>query len=197
MSRRIENKYQLSKSEFLLLQSKLKLLGMEEIFPERLVKSCYFDTNNLTLFNQSEEGILPRKKLRIRWYNNLLKFQKELKISSVEGRFKTTEILHEISNIREVFDLRIVEPDYGILVPKVVISYRRNYYKFHNLRITFDHTINFENPVLDNTFCVPEPYCVMEVKAPVSTGEAYIQKLIPLSTSRFSKYCRGIIAIGR
>lgn len=197
MSRRIENKYQLTKSEFLLLQYELEMLGMEEMHPERLVKSCYFDTNNLTLFHQSEEGTLPRKKIRVRWYNNLLKFQKELKISSLEGRFKTTEILHQISDIHEVYDLRILERDYGMLVPKIVISYRRNYYKYHNLRITFDHAINFENAASDAAFCMPEPFCVMEVKAPVSVSEAYIQDLIPLSTSRFSKYCRGIKAIGR
>ena len=41
------------------------------------------------MFVDSEEGVLPRKKVRVRWYNNdLTNLQYEEKTSSIEGRFK-------------------------------------------------------------------------------------------------------------
>ena len=41
------------------------------------------------MFADSEEGVLPRKKVRVRWYNNdLSDLQYEEKTSSIEGRFK-------------------------------------------------------------------------------------------------------------
>ena len=57
--------------------------------PSRQVNSIYFDTPKLDFYTASEEGILPRKKIRIRWYNeNTNKVFKETKISSIEGRYK-------------------------------------------------------------------------------------------------------------
>ena len=42
-----------------------------ELYPSRTINSVYFDTNDLRLFFESEEGLLPRKKLRIRWYDTV------------------------------------------------------------------------------------------------------------------------------
>ena len=49
---------------------------------------------NFDLFRDSEEGLLPRKKIRIRNYPNSedKKNYLEIKYSSVEGRFKTRKI---------------------------------------------------------------------------------------------------------
>lgn len=38
--------------------------------PIRKVNSIYFDTTNLETFNDGEEGVVPRKKFRFRWYGN-------------------------------------------------------------------------------------------------------------------------------
>ena len=54
-------KYQLCKSEMVEVK-KLFSLGMRELFPSRIVNSCYFDTKNLSLHHDSEEGVMPRKK---------------------------------------------------------------------------------------------------------------------------------------
>ena len=89
MSFRKENKYRISSSEVFQLQTQLSMLGMYEIHSKRLISSCYFDTHNFTLFHESEEGTLPRKKVRVRWYNGIMNLRKEQKISSMEGRFKT------------------------------------------------------------------------------------------------------------
>ena len=38
------------------------------IHPVRKVNSIYFDTTGFEFFNDGEEGIVPRKKCRFRWY---------------------------------------------------------------------------------------------------------------------------------
>ena len=70
MSYRKEKKFRLNRSESKLLKFSLLEKGMEILYPKRNIKSCYFDTKNLLMFNQSEDGILPRKKIRYRWYDS-------------------------------------------------------------------------------------------------------------------------------
>ena len=66
MTFRIEKKYRLTKSEQLLIKSKLIKKGMKILYPSREINNCYFDTKDLRCFFESEEGMLPRKKIRIR-----------------------------------------------------------------------------------------------------------------------------------
>ena len=40
-----------------------------------------------------------------------------------------------------------------------------------------------------------DPECVMEIKTDILTEDDFIFKIINLPTSRFSKYCRGIIML--
>ena len=44
---------------------------LEKLFPDRIVESVYFDTEDLQFFNLSEEGVTPRFKIRIWGYNYL------------------------------------------------------------------------------------------------------------------------------
>lgn len=60
------------------------------IFPDRIVESIYFDTNDFKFFNLSEEGITPRKKIRIRGYNNNKLDNLEVKITNNYFREKIT-----------------------------------------------------------------------------------------------------------
>ena len=46
------------------VKKKLFSLGMRELFPSRIVNSCYFDTKNLSLHHELEEGVMPRKKIK-------------------------------------------------------------------------------------------------------------------------------------
>ena len=43
---------------------------INKLYPSRIINSIYFDTINLDFFHDSEEGISPRKKVRVRYYNN-------------------------------------------------------------------------------------------------------------------------------
>ena len=44
--------------------------GGKFLFPARKIISIYFDNENLEMFYDSEEGVVPRKKVRVRYYNN-------------------------------------------------------------------------------------------------------------------------------
>ena len=62
----------------------------KKIFPKREIESIYFDDKNFEMYNESEEGVLPRYKIRLRRYpqSDLKKWFFEKKINSVEGKFK-------------------------------------------------------------------------------------------------------------
>ena len=111
MSFRKETKFRLSESDQLRIKNDLILDGMEVLYPSRTINSTYFDTNDLSMFWDSEEGVLPRKKVRVRWYENDIKLTKEVKISSIEGRFKYTKKLkmkYLTAISKEIFGIKIM-----------------------------------------------------------------------------------------
>ena len=59
--------------------------------------NLYFENSNDEMYKDSIEGILPRKKIRVRNYpeSKNLSFYLEMKISSVEGRYKTSKVIEE------------------------------------------------------------------------------------------------------
>ena len=91
MSFRNEKKFRLSYGDSYHLKSNLISLGMKKMYPDRKINSEYFDTKHLKMFSDSEEGILPRKKIRLRWYNDKLVKNLEIKVSSNEGRYKKSK----------------------------------------------------------------------------------------------------------
>ena len=112
MSFRKEKKYRLSFSDLASVKKQLFQTGMVSLHPTRLINSCYFDNSELRLFHESEEGILPRKKFRIRWYNKSNIFTEEIKISSIEGRFKYQKKLLDIHKFYELFDITLFDKFY-------------------------------------------------------------------------------------
>ena len=169
---------------------------MDKIHPKRLVSSCYFDTHNFTHFHESEEGTLPRRKVRLRWYDGVMNLQKEQKISSIEGRFKTVKNIGSIQTESDLLKITHFDQTYGWLTPKIIISYYRQYFSLNALRITFDQKILYRPVLHGKSRIVQDQECVMEVKAPISTEDGYIEKYISLPTSRFSKYGRGLDLLG-
>ena len=192
MSYRKEKKFKLTKSEINKLKTDLNRLGMEKLYLNRKINSIYFDNKNFDIFKDSEEGVLPRKKIRVRWYDQKAEFKKEIKISSSEGRFKINKKLNQIKSKENIENLLFFDQTYGSLNAKILISYVREYYKFKNLRITFDENISYTN-LKDLSFnSYDENYCVMEIKSAFETSDDYIEKIFNYTNSRFSKYCNGI-----
>ena len=193
MSYRIEEKIPVSIAEGTQLIKRLKKIGLERLYPARNIASSYFDNENLDLFRDSEEGLLPRKKFRLRCYPNFddeILYSLETKISSVEGRFKTSKPF--VLNLNEnLTDVEFVDRSYGILKPVVEISYLREYFFVQGIRITLDSDITYKDlKCLSNYFF--EERCVIELKAPDNTSLDFLISLIHEPRRRFSKYCNAI-----
>jgi len=199
MSFRLEKKLFIIPEKKIMFFKWLKESGGIKIFPDRTVSSIYFDNNSFQMFNESEEGIVPRKKIRIRSYKSFSEAENgkllETKISSSEGRFKLS---NPIKNVNNLLKFGICDKQYGVCLPKLKVKYKRSYYKVKNLRLTYDREIEYSKfifytknkiiPIIDNFISV-------EVKSSAVNLEDYITKNLPFSNARFSKYCRAISLI--
>ena len=190
MSFRNEKKFRLSISDSEKIKDELLIRGMKVLFPSRKINSCYYDTNNLKMLEDSNEGILPRKKIRVRWYNEN-NFKKEVKISSMEGRFKTSNLIKFSSNLSYIKNTFFYDINYGKLVPSLIINYDREYFNFKNLRITFDKNIIYRNLRSLDYIAMKDFERVMEIKSSKAVNDDYIQNIFNYHSSRFSKYSRG------
>ena len=191
MSFRKEQKFRVSSSDSLILKSKLLKEGMSALYPDRNITSQYFDTKDLEAFRQSEEGILPRKKIRVRWYNDDQKLLTlEEKTSSVEGRYKTSLKIKK-NDFDKILKSGILDKIYGNIFPSVKIGYSRSYFLFKKIRITFDKSITYK--FSDNYLIYRDFEEVVEIKAPANCSEGYLENIINTPMSRFSKYCRAFL----
>lgn len=196
MSFRKEKKYRLSKSDFHILKSNLASIGMKPLYNKRQINSIYFDNRDMQMFYESEEGVLPRKKIRVRWYDTSTKFSKEIKISSIEGRFKSSQKLISINDFSSVSRIKFFDSNYGHVFPMVQISYLRTYFELDGMRITFDENISYKDLRKANNNSISDTELVVEVKIPESFEDDSLEKIIPYQTARFSKFCRGILVTG-
>jgi SPX domain protein involved in polyphosphate accumulation len=193
VSFRKEKKFRVTVSDFYRFQSQLHQQGMETLFKPRLITSVYFDTVDLKMFNDSEEGVVPRKKVRIRWYDDNKVFTLENKTSSIEGRFKVTSKLENNISESELFTRNRMDAQYGNVQPTLKVSYKRSYFVFNEMRITFDKDICYQNLKYTDRQKYYDPERVIEIKIPSNCPDDFVEKLIPFPTARFSKYSRGIL----
>ena len=193
MSFRKEKKFRVTVSDFYKFQDQLYQQGMETLFEPRLITSVYFDTADLKMFNDSEEGVLPRKKLRIRWYDDNKLFTLENKTSSIEGRFKVTSKLENYIAESELFAMNRMDTQYGNVQPTLKVSYKRSYFIFNEMRITFDKDICYQNLKYADRRKYYDPERVIEIKIPSDCSDDFVKTLIPFPTARFSKYSRGLL----
>ena len=70
MSFRKELKSIISKNKLDILKKWILQNNGEILHPERSINSLYLDNKNFSMYNDSVEGSVPRKKIRIRNYNN-------------------------------------------------------------------------------------------------------------------------------
>ena len=166
---------------------------METLFEPRLITSVYFDTADLNMFNDSEEGVLPRKKVRIRWYDDNKVFTLENKTSSIEGRFKVTTKLENSISENELLTRNRMDAQHGYIQPTLKVSYKRTYFVFNEMRITFDKDICYQNLKYADRRKYYDPERVIEIKIPANCPDDFVETFIPFPTARFSKYSRGIL----
>ena len=171
--------------------------GMKPSFPDRKVFSIYFDSVNLDLFRISEEGLTPRRKIRLRWYDK----PKNIVNSTLE--IKTTK---EHEKTKDKFNISYTEP--GSLqkfirslttlnlVPICQVQYHRAYLENRDgARATIDSRICYSR--VTNQFKIIEPfffdsYNILELKTTNPTLSQTLAGENHLPIERFSKYCRSI-----
>jgi len=189
MSFRIENKYALSTAKLSEFYTFLKDCSAKEIYPTRLIKSIYFDNQNFSSYRESMDSVLPRKKIRIRNYpKTSANYNFEIKISSIEGKFKTQK---KNINYINILSKGYHDCDYGLCYPVVEVSYYRKYFSIFNLRVTLDTSIYY-NQFRKKKMLPYQDTCIMEVKNNNLDNLNFINKKIPFRTTRFSKYCNAI-----
>ena len=195
MSFRKEEKLNINKNQLLSLLDWIVKNGGFKLFDDRVVSSTYFDNDSLQMYKDSEEGSVPRKKVRIRSYYKDKHREEdsalEIKRSTVEGRHKISE---KNFNLDRLLRYGYFDMDYGVIRPKVRVSYKRSYYKIHDVRLTIDRNIEYIklNSLNNETYKRSEEDIIVEVKADKSITSEYLYQNFSFDRIRFSKYSKAI-----
>ena len=192
MSFRFEEKYIVNIKYKNHLMNYLNEFDIKQLYPERTISSIYFDNFYKEMFLHSEEGLVPRKKLRIRKYpsEENSKFFFEKKINSVEGKYKISQIIKKNKYI-EFLREGIFDKNYGICKPQVEVYYNREYYKLRDLRVTIDSEIKYKkfnsNINFNNNNILICEFKSTDIK---NIKNFYNSEI--LSKVRISKYCDAV-----
>lgn len=195
MSFRKEEKLHIHKSQLFNLLNWIYENDGYKLYDTRIVSSTYFDNDDMQMFAESEEGVVPRKKIRIRSYtrqeHKIDQSALEVKTSTVEGRYKTTD---KNFNLRKIMTIGLFDKDYGICKPRVRVTYKRDYYKIHNVRLTIDRYIEYIklNSKQKGIYTKYDPDIIVEIKAEDFVPIEYLFKMFQFNRIRFSKYSRAI-----
>lgn len=188
--KRHEIKFILNKKEQINF---LKKDNLKILYPDRIVESIYFDTNDLDFFNLSEEGVTPRIKVRMRGYDNGELDNLEIKKTKNYHREKIVYKNFKFDNYLFHHNLKR-QGIKNILEKKIRVKYLRSYYYLENFgRITLDRNIEFFLPFKEfhNSKKINE--IILEVKIQSNKiDKNTVEKIINLKETRFSKYCIGV-----
>lgn len=191
MSFRIEKKILVNKFNLFDLKKKFFSLGATTLFKSRKVQSLYLDNVCRQMYVDSIEGLTPRKKIRVRNYpeasNNL--YQLETKISSIEGRYKSTKQISK-EYFQNICMNGYFDKKYGLCKPLLNVIYEREYLKIDDIRITIDTNIFYN--IQNNLLKKKDLNVIVELKASKNKDIDDLFEQFPFQEIRFSKYCNGI-----
>jgi len=191
MSFRIEEKLSIDKYDIINFKNQLEDKSAKQIFKKRKIHSLYFENNNNEMYHDSLEGLAPRKKIRVRNYleSDDDKFYLEVKISSVEGRYKTRFIINKkkFDNFKK---LGILDSQYGLCKPFLYVTYEREYFMMGNTRISIDNNIKYK--LYSNNIIKNEKNSIVEIKSSIKKNLDELVQDFPYQRKRFSKYCNAV-----
>ena len=152
MTFRIEEKLHIVRENLFEFKNFLIKKTPKKPFNSRKIKSLYFDNKNFDMYNDSIEGLVPRKKIRVRHYpdSNDPNYYLEVKNSSVEGRFKRRKVISK-QTFDEIKKIGILDSQYGNCFPKIYVEYSREYLLIDDVRISIDDNIKYSNFVSNFT----------------------------------------------
>lgn len=217
---RREKKYLITIDEYYRIKNKLqKIIKIDENTKDNgyTVRSLYFDTIDDSDFENKEDGVELRRKIRLRNYDYDSNFS-NLEMKQKQGEFQKKRSL----KLSKEDSKSLIKGDYSVLLkykepfayecyslmnmycyrPKAVIEYRRDAFivKENKIRITLDHDIkatesnfNIFDKALNQNLMMSKFFVVLEVKY---NGFllSYIKDLlndVNKSEISISKYCLG------
>ncbi len=188
MTFRVEEKLLIDKNQILEFKEFLSKKNAKAIFAARKIKSLYFENFKEEMYKDSLEGIVPRKKIRIRSYpnENNLSFFLETKISSADGRFKTRKKIDK-NRFEEIKNLGVYDYQYGTCRPLIYVTYDREYYQLDDVRISVDENIQYQ--LFSGRNLGFDSNSVVELKTSINKDRDDLLNHFPFQRIRFSKYC--------
>tara|TARA_B100001057_G_scaffold242787_1_gene243113 strand:- start:100 stop:672 length:573 start_codon:yes stop_codon:yes gene_type:complete len=184
MKERIEDKLLITKNNLFDFKKWINNCGFRQ-FSNRKINSIYFDNKGFDAYLNSIEGVTPRKKIRLRYYNNDNKiFNFEIKSTTATTRFKS--VTNKIK-INKILKFGYYDNLYGMCKKKTKVSYERCYFTNEKFRITIDTNIVYTK----KNFKINDKNIIVELK----TEPKYKQDIIdsfPFLRQRFSKYGNSI-----
>ena len=189
MISRVEVKFLFNQTKKINFLNWLQENNFKNLYPERKINSLYYDNNNLSMYHNSIEGIVPRKKIRARWYGEKSpsNIQLETKITDFSNRLKTSKKLTNFPNT-------LFDKNYGLCKPYVNVSYNRRYYNNKNLRITIDENINYSSINNFQNYKINKIF-IVEIKCSQNTENQNFIDNFPFRNIRYSKYTNAIETI--
>ncbi len=182
----------------------------KEVYPKRVVNSIYLDTDIYQDVWDNINGFGNRKKIRIRWYNNLNNSKVFLEVKKKIG-FVTQKKVEELGNFKnfDELDYFIKEEKYiktNLLLSKkinlkktLLIQYQRNYYELPDkkLRVTVDNDLKIYQSFSSNFINLDKT--IIELKYDVKHS-SYVNNFIKKNylsnrNQKFSKYVNSFIEI--
>ena len=196
MSFRIEEKLFIRNNAVSDFKNFINTKIAKKIFEPRVVKSLYFENLKMQMYDDSIEGLTPRKKIRIRNYpeQKLDNYNLEIKFSSVEGRYKTKKKV-KFEDFESLKRNGILDNQYGVCFPKLYVSYVREYYLINDVRITIDKDISYQ--LFKKKMIINDPNVIIEIKTHFKKDIDSLTENFPIQRIRFSKYCNGIESFKR
>ena len=187
------------------------ITGMfKETYPKRIVNSIYFDTEIFKDVWDNINGFGDRKKIRVRWYNQInnskVQIEEKKKIGFVTqkrvqniGTFKNFKELNNFLDNEKFFKLNFFLEKKINLKKTLFIQYERKYYELPNkkLRVTLDKKLKlFQN--FPSKF-IEIDKTILELKYNVNQA-SYVNQFIKNSNlnnrnQKFSKYVNSFIEL--
>ena len=190
MSFRIEEKILIGKNQIIEFKKIYQKKFIKKLYQPRLIRSLYFENSNNDIYNNSIEGTLPRKKIRVRNYPNEKNSELylEKKISSVEGRFKQKNKMSSL-NFKKIIKYGFHDNNYGYCKPLIYVEYNRHYYILDKTRLTHDSNIKYY--LFKSKIVKSDENQIFEIKTNYEADLDVLYTIFPMNRTRFSKYCNG------
>jgi len=191
MSFRTEEKLYINSENLIQFKEYLNKKSAKKLHKPRIIKSLYFDNLKLDMYNDSVEGSVPRKKIRIREYPDSedQNYYLEVKTSSVEGRFKTRQVISYDKN-STFKKFGYLDSSYGTCLPNFFVSYEREYSIINDVRISIDNKITYTNFLTKKKF--EDSKIIVELKTSINKNLDDLVEMFPFQKIRFSKYCLAV-----